>query len=161
VPRPFLLAGVQLRPEGGQGLERLLRQGDQEILRHEDVDLGRLHALRPLVEAREVEDDEEIVVVLVDLGALLAPGQHVLEVQLVEVEVGGEPACVDPHRALDVEPGEPVRLDALDIRVRALSRVRLARRVKPRAADLGKARHHRSVRPSPRGCSGVPSSAQG
>ena len=43
-----------------------------------------------LVEARELQDDEEVLVVLVDLRSLVMAGD-VLEVELVEREVLGQP----------------------------------------------------------------------
>jgi hypothetical protein len=59
-----------------------------------------------------VEDDEEVVVVLVDLRALVAR-VDVLVVERVEVEALLEPRLVDRARALDVDPAQPGRLDDL------------------------------------------------
>ena len=67
-----------------------------------------------LVEHREVQDDEEVVVVLVDLRALVARGD-VLVVEGVELEVLLEPGAVDRAGPLDVDPAQPVGLDDLDV----------------------------------------------
>ena len=88
--------------------ERLVRQRDEEVGADEDVELGGVEPPDRLVEAREVQDDEQVVVVLVDLRALVARGD-VLVVERVEVEVLLEPGAVDRARALDVDPAQAVR----------------------------------------------------
>ena len=71
----------------------------------EDVELGRVEPADLLVVAREVQDDEQVVVVLVHLRALVAR-VDVLVVERVEVEVLLEPGAVDLARALDVDPAQ-------------------------------------------------------
>ena len=66
------------------------------------------------VEDREVQDDEQVVVVLVDLRPLVAR-EHVLEVEGVEVEVLLEPGGLERRRALDVDPAQAGALDGLDL----------------------------------------------
>jgi hypothetical protein len=61
-----------------------------------------------------VEHDEQIAVVLVDLGALVAR-EDVLVVQRVEVEVLLQPGAVAGPGALDVDPPQAVGLDGLDV----------------------------------------------
>ena len=88
-------------------------------------ELRRLQPPRALVEAREVQDDEAVVVVLVDLRALPPPRQHVLEVQRVEARSARPATAVSSGgRGLDVQPGEAVRLQPLDVRPGALRRRR-------------------------------------
>ena len=96
------------------GCRRLVGQRDDVVGADEDVDLGRVQAPDALVEAREVQDDEQVVVVLVDLRALVA-GEDVLVVERVEVEVLLEPRAVGGARALDVDPAQAVGLDDLDV----------------------------------------------
>ncbi len=79
-----------------------------------------------LVEHREVEDDEEVVVVDVDLRALVARAD-VLVVERVELEVLLEPRLVDGPGTLDVDPAQAFALDDLYVRLSAgLSGVRVA-----------------------------------
>ena len=80
-----------------------------------------------LVVAREVQDDEQVVVVLVDLRALVAR-EDVLVVERMELEALLEPRLVDRPRALDVDPAQAGRLDDLDARLVALRRRRSAAR---------------------------------
>ena len=75
-------------------LQRLVRQRDQEVGPDEEVELGRVEPGDLLVEAREVQDDEQVVVVLVDLRALVAR-EDVLVVERVELEVLLQPGAVD------------------------------------------------------------------
>jgi hypothetical protein len=63
-----------------------------------------------------VENDEEVVVVLVDLRALVARAD-VLVVERVELEVLLEPGAVDRPGALDVDPAKAVALDGLYARL--------------------------------------------
>ena len=92
-----------------------------------------------LVEAREVQHDEQVVVVLVDLRALVARAD-VLVVERVEVEVLLEPRPVDGARALDVDPAQAGRLDDLDARLLALRRraSTTARRARDDRTGLGR-----------------------
>src|SRR5262249_55219309 len=69
---------------------------------------------------REVQDDEQVVVVDVDLRTLVA-GEDVLEVEGVEVEVLLEPASLEVSRPLDVDPAQAGRVDLLDARGLRLS----------------------------------------
>jgi hypothetical protein len=69
-----------------------------------------------------VQDDEQVLVVLVDLRALVAR-EDVLVVERVEVEALLQPRLVDRARALDVDPAKPRRLDDLDARLVALRSV--------------------------------------
>ena len=98
---------------------RLVGQRDDVVRADEEVDLGRVQAPDGLVEGGEVQDDEEVVVVLVDLRALVAR-EDVLVVERVEVEVLLQPGAVGLARALDVDPaqaaGDPAGgLDDLDV----------------------------------------------
>jgi hypothetical protein len=73
-----------------------------------------------------VQDDEEVVVVLVDLRALVA-AVDVLVVERVEVEVLLQPRAVDRARALDVDPAQLAavlrrELDDLDVGTLGLRR---------------------------------------
>ena len=72
------------------------------------------------VEDREVQDDEQVVVVLVDLRPLVA-GEHVLEVEGVEVEVLLQPGALERAGALDVDPAQALGVDLLDVRRLRLS----------------------------------------
>ena len=67
-----------------------------------------------LLEDREVQDDEDVVVVRVELRALVA-GVDVLEVERVELEVLLEPLAVGQAGLFDVDPAEAGGLD--DLRV--------------------------------------------
>ena len=75
------------------GCDRLVGQRDDEVGTDEDVELGGVEAAEALVVAREVQDDEQVVVVLVDLRALVAAAD-VLVVERVEVEVLLQPRAV-------------------------------------------------------------------
>ena len=70
----------------GQGRERDARQRDQVVGAHEQVELGGQDPAGLLLEQRELEDDEDVVVVLVELGPVVAR-VDVLVVERVEVEV--------------------------------------------------------------------------
>ena len=117
-------------------LQRLVRQRDQEVGTDEQVELGRVQARDRLVVAREVQDAEQVVVVLVDLRALVAR-EDVLVVERVELEALLEPGAVDLARALDVDPAEAGRLDDLDARLLALGRAASAPRARGRAGRTG------------------------
>ena len=90
-----------------------VRQRDDEVRPDEDVELGGVQPADRLVEDREVQDDEEVVLVLVDLRALV-PREDVLVVERVELEVLLEPGALGRAGALDVDPAEPAPLDGLD-----------------------------------------------
>src|SRR3954469_10279295 len=97
-------------------LERAVRQRDQVIRPEEDVELLGVQPADLLVEDRELENDEEVVVVLVDLRPLVARAD-VLVVERVELEMLLEPGLVYRGGALDVDPAEIVELDDLDPRL--------------------------------------------
>jgi hypothetical protein len=61
-----------------------------------------------------VQDDEQVVVVRVDLGSLVAR-QHVLEVEGVEVELLLQPGALDRRGALDVDPPQARALNGFDL----------------------------------------------
>src|SRR4029077_10089588 len=106
-------------------------------------ELGGVQAPDVLVEAREVQDDEEVVVVLVDLRALVAR-EDVLVVERVEVEALLEPSAMAVSRLLDVDPADVERLDGLDLRSLRLDdggRRDGATARHAREAWLGQARH--------------------
>ena len=125
-------------------LQLLVGQRDQVVRADEDVDLGGVEARDRLVVAREVQHDEQVVVVLVDLRALVAR-EDVLVVERVEVEALLEPGLVGRPRALDVDPAQPGRLDDLDAGLLALRRGGTDCAARTRAATtdpgLGQARH--------------------
>jgi hypothetical protein len=93
--------------------QRVVGQRDQEVGPDEDVELGRVQPLDLLVVARELEQDEQVGLVLVDLRPLVAR-EDVLVVEGVEVEVLLEPGTVGRPRALDVHPADAPMLDELD-----------------------------------------------
>src|SRR5204863_9227997 len=97
-------------------LERHVRDRDQEVRADEDVELARVEPADLLVEHREVEDDEEVVVVDVDLRPLVARAD-VLVVERVELEVLLEPGLVERAGALDVDPAQAVVVDDLYVRL--------------------------------------------
>src|SRR6476469_8583658 len=128
-------------------LDRLVGQRDHEVGPDEDVELGRVQAPDALVEGREVQHDEQVVVVLVDLRALIA-AEDVLVVEVVEVEVLLEPRAVGERGALDVDPAQrrrafDGRLDDLDVGTLGLSgeRVRATRPRRSSQPGLGQVRH--------------------
>jgi hypothetical protein len=63
-----------------------------------------------------VQHDEQVVVVLVDLRALVAR-EDVLVVERMELEALLQPRLVDRSRALDVDPAQAEGLDDLDARL--------------------------------------------
>ena len=93
-----------------QGRQRDVRERDQVVGAQEEVELGGQDAPRVLVEQREVQNDEDVVVVLVELRALVAR-VDVLVVERVEVEMLLEPVAIGAARRLDVDPAQPGRLD--------------------------------------------------
>ena len=139
-----LLVGAAALEQVLDGLQRLVGQRDQVVGPDEQVELGGVQARDGLVVAREVQDDEQVVVVLVDLRALVAR-EDVLVVEGVELEALLEPRLVDGARALDVDPAQAGRLDDLDTRLLALRLARLQSGACARGATteraLGQARH--------------------
>src|SRR5215203_274737 len=105
-------------------LQRQVRDRDHVVGPDEDVELAGAEAARLGVEDRQVEDDEEVVVVDVDLRPLVAR-EDVLEVKRVELEVLLEPAALERSRPLDVDPAQAVRVDLLDVWLLWLRRRRL------------------------------------
>src|SRR5205085_5919625 len=97
-------------------LERSVRQRDQVVGPDEHVELLGIQAPDLLVENRELQNDEEVVVVLVELRALVARAD-VLVVERVELEVLLEPGLVDRAGTLDVDPTQTVVLDDLYARL--------------------------------------------
>ena len=98
-----LVVGAAALEEVLERLDRLVGHRDEEVGADEDVDLGRVEAVDALVVDREVQDDEQVALVLVDLRALVAR-EDVLVVERVEVEVLFQPRAVGLPRALDVDP---------------------------------------------------------
>src|SRR4051794_1795924 len=124
-----LLVGAAALEQVLDRLQGLVRERDEEVGADEEVELGCVQPRHRLVVAREVQDDEEVVVVLVDLRALVAR-EHVLVVEGMELEALLEPRAVGRPRALDVVPAEAGGLDDLDARLLAL---RCARRLEAAA----------------------------
>jgi hypothetical protein len=118
-----LLVGAHALEQVLERLQRLVGERDQVVGADEDVDLGRVETADRLVVAREVQDDELVVVVLVDLRALVAR-EHVLVVERVELEALLEPRLVGGTGAEDVDPAEARGLDDLGARLVALRRAR-------------------------------------
>ena len=140
----------------GQRRERDVREGDQVVRPHEQVHLRGQDPRGLLLVEREVQDDEDVVVVLVQLRAVVAR-VDVLEVERVEVEVGLQPVAIGRARRFDVDPADPGRLD--DVGRRDLG-LEIGRRTRGRAAPTrsrerrqGDVRHagHRSRRCRARG----------
>ncbi len=109
-----LAIALEHRRQRGQDL---VGQGDQVVGAHEQVDLGRQQAPAGLVEHGEVENDEQVVVVGVELGALVARCD-VLDRERVEAELPLEPLPVSLARPLQVQPADArcaddLRLDVL------------------------------------------------
>ena len=91
-------------------------QRDHEVGADEHVELGCVQPADALVEHREVQDDEEVVVVLVDLRALVARAD-VLVVEVVELEVFAQPGFLGGAGAFDVDPANAAVVDLLDARL--------------------------------------------
>ena len=105
----------------------------------EDVELGGVQALDGLVVDREVQDAEEVLGVLVDLRPL-ALREDVLEVERVPAEALGEGGRFLLAGIVEVNPGQAVRAELCNARLRACGGVpRL--RARSRALDAGKAWH--------------------
>ena len=114
-----LLARAAALEQVLERLDRLVGQRDQEVGADEQVQLGGVQPRDRLVVAREVQDAEQVVVVLVDLRALVAR-EDVLVVERVELEPLLEPGAIDLARPLDVDPAEAGGLDDLDAGLFAL-----------------------------------------
>ena len=114
----LLLLAVALEHRG-QRRERDVRERDQVVRAHEQVELGGQDPAGLLLEQREVQDDEDVVVVLVELRRVVAR-VDVLVVERVEVEVGLEPVAIGGPRRFDVDPADAGGLD--DLRHRHLGR---------------------------------------
>jgi hypothetical protein len=85
-----------------------------------------------------VEDAEEVLRVLVDLGAL-ALREHVLDVERVPAEALGEPGRGIGFWVVEMDPGEPARGE---LERAALRDCRLdSANGRPRAPDPGQAGH--------------------
>ena len=113
-----LLVGAAALEQVLDRLQRHVRQRDEEVGPDEHVELARVQPPDLLVEHREVQDDEQVVVVLVDLRPLVAR-QDVLVVERVELEVLLEPGAVERAGALDVDPAQAAVLDDLYVRLSA------------------------------------------
>src|SRR4051794_20641980 len=109
----LLLVGAAALEEALDGPQRLAGERDDVVGPDEDVELGGVQPADALVERREVQDDEQVVVVLVDLRALVAR-EDVLVVERVEHEALLQPCLVGRARALDVDPPQTRRVDDLD-----------------------------------------------
>ena len=158
-----LLLGAAALEQVLDRLQRLVRDRDQVVGADEEVELAGAEAPRRRVEDREVEDDEQVVVVDVDLRPLVAR-EHVLEVEGVEVEVLLEPGALERARALDVDPAQAGGVDLLDAAASAAQpggprQMSSPRRVARRSLGFGRfgiVRAHRLV-----GLGGASSAAQG
>ena len=99
-----------------QRRQRDVRQRDQEVRTQEQVDLRGQDPAGVLVVQREVQDDEDVVRVLVELGTLVAR-VDILDVELVELRVVVlEPVAIRTARRFDVDPAQAGCLDDLGIR---------------------------------------------
>ena len=114
-----LLALAVTFEHGRQWGQWLVRQRDQVVRTHEQVNLRGEETTAGLVEDREVENDEQVVVVGIQLWPLVARGD-ILDRQRVEAELALQPLTVRLARALQVQPADAGRGD--DIRPGCLSR---------------------------------------
>ena len=92
-----LLALLAAGEERVDGLELIVGHGDEVVRAHEEVDLHHGEAVAVAVEARELQDHEDVVVVAVDLGPLVAR-VDVLVVERVEAR-SAPPATPGPTGA--------------------------------------------------------------
>jgi len=98
--------------EGGrEGLERAVVHGDDIIATEEEIDFAGAGELVAGIPEREVHDEEEVVVVLVELGAFDG-ADDIFEVERVEVGIAGvEGFDVCGAGVDDVDPGDGAVLD--------------------------------------------------
>ncbi len=138
-----LAIGVPLEHRG-ERRQVLVGQGDQEVRPHEDVHLRREQAVLRLVEHREVENDEQVVIVGVQLGALVAR-RDVLDGERVEAELPLQPLAIRLTRVLEVQPADTGRYSirhrarANQARQRSRGRVRRPGRGATAVATAGSA----------------------
>ena len=92
---PDLLALLAAREQRVDRLELVVGHRDDVVGPDEEVELDDAQSLLVAVEARELQDDEHVVVVAVDLGALVAR-VDVLVVERVEAEPLFEPIAASP-----------------------------------------------------------------
>ena len=147
-----LLIVLELREQAPERLQRHVGQRHDVVVADEDVQLGRVEPRPLLVVVGHVEHDEHVVVVLVDLGPL--PGrEHVLEIQLVELEVLRQPGGLDGGGLFQLQPAQAGSLDLSDPRLGALDRP-LRRALAPSYCprDPGQVRHRGSPSRSGRPC---------
>ena len=144
-PKLWLLLGTL--PQRRQRHDVVLGHGDHIVGADEDVDLDRVQAPALLVEARELHDQEEVVIVDVELGALVDTGD-ILKVERVEAEVLGQPCVVGGARRLDVIPAQAARLDHLHPWLVDRGRSTIGRAAShPGSQQAGKLPHPPSVAP--------------
>ncbi len=141
---PHVLARAGALEQRRERNDLLVRQRDDVVGPDEDVELGRVQPPGLLVEAGELHDEEEVLVVLVDLGPLVV-ARDVLEVELVEVELLCQPDPVGESGLVDVDPAQPRGLD--DLGPGLAMELLVGRRLRHRPARAEEARHP----PSPRG----------
>src|SRR4051812_48241343 len=89
--------------------------GDQVALAHEDQDLAELDLLDVLVVARRLEDHEEVLAVLLELGPLMGV-DRVLDRERVQPELGPDRLELLLGRLVqpDPDPGRVVALAVLE-----------------------------------------------
>ena len=139
-----LLALLAAREERVDGLQLRVGHRDEVVGAHEEVELHDRQPVPVPVEARELQHHEEVVVVSVDLGALVAR-VDVLVVERVELEALLEPLLRRLARLGDVDPAQAVGRDRRWIRERLLRRdghdwARAARGAQPAATSGRRAR---------------------
>ena len=93
-----LLALLAAREERVDGLELRVGHRDDVVGADEEVELDDGQSIAVAVEARELQDDEDVVVVAVDLGALVA-GVDVLVVERVEARSAPRATPASPGAA--------------------------------------------------------------
>jgi hypothetical protein len=130
---------------------RRLANGDEVPLRREDSELGGDQLPRVMVEADGVQRDEDVVVVMVELGALPLV-QCVLDRERVEAELLGDDRELFLGRLADVHPDDRVGLFEVvgdDGRVEVLVGAR-AVAVEPRADHAMTVRRRAPISAHPR-----------
>ena len=102
---PLVLIGLAALEGGDQGLERAVVDGDDIIGTEEEIDFAGAGELVAGIPKREVQDEEEVVVVLVELGTFNG-AENVFEVERVEVgEAVVQRFDIGGGRVDDVDPG--------------------------------------------------------